>query len=163
AHLKPPLHYFCVGTRSLVVQRGVVRLVAAESDVLALDAGAAKCFDAMSRRIERVVRCEDVVVRQTLLRRNLRALGGGAFGRTFIHHRYRSFSQQLSVANLTAGLSERDSGFRFDNNGACYIGAAMPDETPPVIPQISKTSPDDAGKKALHEGNRLSWNEATRA
>jgi SAM-dependent methyltransferase len=39
----------------------------------------------------------------------------------------------------------------------------MPEETLPVIPQISKTPPNEAARRALHEGNRLSWNEATRA
>ncbi|MEO8458139.1 MAG: class I SAM-dependent methyltransferase [Chloroflexota bacterium] len=38
----------------------------------------------------------------------------------------------------------------------------MPDETPPVTPVYSDV-PDDAARKALHEGNRESWNEATRA
>lgn len=38
----------------------------------------------------------------------------------------------------------------------------MPD-TQPVLPQISESTPDEAARRALHEGNRLSWNEATRA
>lgn len=36
-------------------------------------------------------------------------------------------------------------------------------DTPPVQPEISEAQPDDAARRALHEGNRLSWNEATRA
>ncbi len=47
--------------------------------------------------------------------------------------------------------------------GACYIGPAMANDTPPVLPHISEKQPDEAGRRALHEGNRLSWNEATRA
>ncbi len=37
------------------------------------------------------------------------------------------------------------------------------DTTEPILPQIADAAPDDKARRALHEENRLSWNEATRA
>ena len=37
------------------------------------------------------------------------------------------------------------------------------DTTEPILPQIADAAPDDSARRALHEENRLSWNEATRA
>jgi SAM-dependent methyltransferase len=39
----------------------------------------------------------------------------------------------------------------------------MTDDTPEILPQIADAAPDAEGRRALHEENRLSWNEATRA
>jgi 2-polyprenyl-3-methyl-5-hydroxy-6-metoxy-1,4-benzoquinol methylase len=37
------------------------------------------------------------------------------------------------------------------------------DMTEPILPQIADVAPDDGARRTLHEQNRLSWNEATRA
>ncbi len=51
-----------------------------------------------------------------------------------------------------------------DNRRACYHLRAMSNKTTePILPQISDAAPDDSARRALHEENRLSWNEATRA
>src|SRR6266851_1675404 len=37
------------------------------------------------------------------------------------------------------------------------------DATEPILPQMADAVPDDKARSVLHEENRLSWNEATRA